>query len=778
MNKISIYKTALIAMVWTILLAPLFLCAEEAPSGKIIAARGEVSAKTPTGETRPLQMESPVFLNDTIRTGKRGRAQILFLDNTIISLGESSELVIPEYQWNPEKKEGAMTAKINEGVFRVMGGAITKATPEKFKTQALSATIGIRGSMFSGKVEGESLSVLFEGGKGIVVTNASESVVISRAGFGTLIQSIGEPPIAPMRFSTSQIRALSVEGDKNSAAEEPSGLSSPQEGEADSDEASDNETTDSETCEGCDNPNENIVLRTMPGKYIALSNGASGALNQGKADSFLFPDFIQMDYADFSGGPLSFTFDLTETADLSAAAYDGSRSWYYNKPVTVNNETFTLPVKLEYSALHQFYMISGQEIVNAKEGPFTFTTFATTGIPSEISAPTGTISRYEGRFLNHATDQTTAALSTLWAAANWQYKRLFGLLDFGDEGKILESAFFMGTIGENQRVDMDLFGFYPGTSGGSETLSWISGGETGNTGQFYGTSQHGFDFNGNGSSHLLTGASGVTDHTITGGAFMDAETRIETMSGTESLQGFAVGVRTLSSDPSETKRVLMNDSPDQLGIAIDKDQGTLSASMAITDGESSLAAGFGGAVDSCFVDDKAYIARTATGAASSGVLVTAKAEEQFTGTDVAWGYWGVYENGDNHGCWVAGKRTTQDQIAAKVTGGTALEFKGAAYGREIASTGAETSLGAGISTVALDFAAHTASGKLDFSTVDIHFSATDLTAAGAFKGTATNMDSGTVTGALFGQNAGTVAGGFDATKDGSRYTGVYGAALK
>jgi hypothetical protein len=74
----------------------LFLCAEEAPSGKIIAARGEVSAKTPTGETRPLQMESPVFLNDTIRTGKRGRAQILFLDNTIIShQGDSRKIQDP-----------------------------------------------------------------------------------------------------------------------------------------------------------------------------------------------------------------------------------------------------------------------------------------------------------------------------------------------------------------------------------------------------------------------------------------------------------------------------------------------------------------------------------------------------------------------------------------------------------------------------------------------------------------------------------------------------------
>ena len=778
MKQRHIYHIAWISFCWIICLFPGALNAEEASFGKIIASKGAVLAIDPKGYERGLKAESPLFRNDTIRTGKRARLQILCLDNTIISLGEESELVVSEYQWEPGKQSGAMTAKINEGLFRVMGGAITKASPENFKTLALSATIGIRGSMFSGKLKGDSLSVLFEGGKGIVVTNASKSVVISRAGFGTLIQSVSAPPIPPIRFSASQIQELNVNSDKGTANEEKLDTRSQEESEADPGQTAEGETTDSETCDGCDNPNENIVLRSMPGKYSAISDGALKSTGQGEADSFLFSKFIQVDYKDFIGGELSFSFDLAEIADLSATAYSGSKSWYYNKPVTFNNETFNLPMKLDYSSLHQFYMISGQEIVNAAEGPFTFTTFATTGIPAEYPALAGTIGRYEGRFISHAKNQSAATLSTLWAAANWQYKKVFGVIDFGDSGNILESAFFMGKIKENQRVDIDLFGFYPGDVQESESLSLISGAGTGNTGQFYGTSQHGFDFNANGAAHLLNGTD-ARDLSITGGAFMDPEIRTQSMSGAETIEGFAVGVTRLPDDASNSKRIMMNDSSDEMRLIIDKDQGTLSASMSLKNDDGALLkATFGGEADSCFVDDTAYIARTQTNAASSGVLVTARAEDQFSETDVAWGYWGVYENGGDHGCWVAGKRTTQDQISTRLAGGTTLEFKGAAYGLEIASTGSESSLGSGISTIALDFAAHTASGKIDFKSVDIHFSATDLTASGAFKGAATNMDSGSVTGALFGQGAGMVAGGFDATKDGTQYTGVYGAALK
>ena len=188
-----------------------FAAVNQEPVGSVVAVRGKVVAINVQGESRSLSIKSPLFLNDTVNTGKRGRLQVLFRDTSIVSLGADSIVKISEYAWDPDTDKAAITTEVKEGVFRVMGGLISKKAPARFKTETPMATIGIRGSMYAGKVSGKGLEVVFEGGKGIDLTNATGTVAITNAGFGLQIRSWNAAIPKPAKFTSKTIRSLRQE---------------------------------------------------------------------------------------------------------------------------------------------------------------------------------------------------------------------------------------------------------------------------------------------------------------------------------------------------------------------------------------------------------------------------------------------------------------------------------------------------------------------------------------------------------------------------------------
>jgi len=116
------------------------------PVGTIVALQGFMTATGTDGAGRKLQIKSPVFLNDRLITGRASKAQVLFDDDTIISLGENSEMVVDKYIYSPRnKQEASCSMKFATGIFRVVTGKITSINPERFKVRTRMATIGIRG---------------------------------------------------------------------------------------------------------------------------------------------------------------------------------------------------------------------------------------------------------------------------------------------------------------------------------------------------------------------------------------------------------------------------------------------------------------------------------------------------------------------------------------------------------------------------------------------------------------------------------------------------------
>ena len=66
-----------------------------------------------------------IIQNHTIETDGIGRAQMLLLDGTAISVGPNSSVVLDKFIYNPETAEGSLEVTAR-GLLRIVGGKVTK----------------------------------------------------------------------------------------------------------------------------------------------------------------------------------------------------------------------------------------------------------------------------------------------------------------------------------------------------------------------------------------------------------------------------------------------------------------------------------------------------------------------------------------------------------------------------------------------------------------------------------------------------------------------------
>lgn len=208
MSAISRLQLGIVLLIAFVLfgwgLAPSVLLAAET-AAQVVALRGGVEVERPGGRT-PLKVKDLLYVADTIRTND-GRVQIMFTDHSLITLGRDTVFAISEYQYRPGDNDATLKTRVKEGVFRVVGGAVTKLAPQKFTTETPTATIGVRGSMYAGRYQNGQLTVLFEGGVGVYVTNAMGTVDLTTANLLTTV-SEGQGPTQPKAATQSEIQGL------------------------------------------------------------------------------------------------------------------------------------------------------------------------------------------------------------------------------------------------------------------------------------------------------------------------------------------------------------------------------------------------------------------------------------------------------------------------------------------------------------------------------------------------------------------------------------------
>jgi len=100
-----------------------------------------------------INIGTPIFMNDVLKTDNTGSLGITFKDNTMISVGPNTVYTIDEYVYQPEGKKLAFVSKVSKGTLYFVSGKLTKLAPDAVKVKTPEATIGFRGTRFLIKVE-------------------------------------------------------------------------------------------------------------------------------------------------------------------------------------------------------------------------------------------------------------------------------------------------------------------------------------------------------------------------------------------------------------------------------------------------------------------------------------------------------------------------------------------------------------------------------------------------------------------------------------------------
>jgi len=123
--------------------------------GEVTLVIGEVSAMRPDGSSLPMKRGELIYAGDVLETADGGHVHVRFVDGALVSVRPSSRLVIEQY----EESAGSPVAikfKVEKGVIRSITGKWGQANPEKFRLNTPVAAIGVKGTDFVVKVDGDA----------------------------------------------------------------------------------------------------------------------------------------------------------------------------------------------------------------------------------------------------------------------------------------------------------------------------------------------------------------------------------------------------------------------------------------------------------------------------------------------------------------------------------------------------------------------------------------------------------------------------------------------
>jgi len=124
-----------------------FSASAEDAIGQIKTKMGDVKVLR-HGAAQPLAVGDHVFQSDTISTAKGASVGITFVDNSMMSLGPSSQLALDQFQFDTTTHAGVFNTSLTKGTLAVKSGQIVQQTPEAMHIKTPAALLGVRGTEF------------------------------------------------------------------------------------------------------------------------------------------------------------------------------------------------------------------------------------------------------------------------------------------------------------------------------------------------------------------------------------------------------------------------------------------------------------------------------------------------------------------------------------------------------------------------------------------------------------------------------------------------------
>jgi hypothetical protein len=181
----------------------------QARIGVTSATDGDPLGKPPQENERVLRIGIDVQANEVVTTKANDRAHLVFLDGTSVTVGPNAQLTLDKFVYDPDTKKGELAINATKGVFRIVGGRISKTNAIKVTTP--SSTIGIRGGIAIFNVSNTQTVSTFVFGSSLTVNGAGATQTITRPGSQVVTNfggTPGNPTPVPRGSLTGSLSAL------------------------------------------------------------------------------------------------------------------------------------------------------------------------------------------------------------------------------------------------------------------------------------------------------------------------------------------------------------------------------------------------------------------------------------------------------------------------------------------------------------------------------------------------------------------------------------------
>ncbi len=151
------------------------------------------------GPAKRLRTGDGIFQNQVIRTKASSTAQLLFADETALTVGPASRVKLDKFVYNPNKKVGNIVFSATKGAFRFVTG---NAKSRSYKITTPFASIGVRGTIFDGFLTKKALIVILVEGGVDVRTRNGKTIRLNRPGNYVIVRADGST-LGPAAWSGS-----------------------------------------------------------------------------------------------------------------------------------------------------------------------------------------------------------------------------------------------------------------------------------------------------------------------------------------------------------------------------------------------------------------------------------------------------------------------------------------------------------------------------------------------------------------------------------------------
>jgi len=116
-------------------------------AGVVKTAKGSVTIQR-GNEKIAAAPGAKVAAADRVTTGADSSVGIILRDNTLLSAGPNSTLVLERFAFNSTTNEGVIDASVKRGTLSVVSGKIAKQSPGAVQFRTPNAILGVRGTEF------------------------------------------------------------------------------------------------------------------------------------------------------------------------------------------------------------------------------------------------------------------------------------------------------------------------------------------------------------------------------------------------------------------------------------------------------------------------------------------------------------------------------------------------------------------------------------------------------------------------------------------------------